>query len=62
MQCTCVFLLVILNSPGSRISAYNDILDTILTTDKKLLHFQLSKSGQILHIDKTDFLRCSHKL
>ena len=26
-------------------------------TDKKLLHFNLSKSGQILHVDKTGFPR-----
>ena len=27
---------------------YDDILDTIQITDKKLLHDKLSKSGQIL--------------
>ena len=27
---------------------YDDISDTIWITDKKLLHFKLSKSGQIL--------------
>ena len=26
---------------------YDDILDTIWITDKKLLHFKLSKSGQL---------------
>ena len=35
---------------------YDDILDTIQNTDKKLLHFKLSKSGHILHVDKTGFL------
>ena len=34
---------------------YDDILDTILITDKKLLHFKLSKLGQILCVDKTGF-------
>ena len=32
---------------------YDENLDTIQLTDKKLLHFKLSKSGQILHVDKT---------
>ena len=41
---------------------YNDILDTILITDKKLLHFKLSKSGQILCVDKTCFPRPGHIL
>ena len=34
---------------------HDDIVDTILVTVKKLLHFKLSKSGQILHIDETGF-------
>ena len=34
---------------------YDDILDTIRITDKKLLHFKLSKLGQILCVDKTGF-------
>ena len=34
-----------------------DILDTTLITDKYLLPFKLSKLGQILHVDKTGFLR-----
>ena len=34
---------------------YDDILDAVWITDKKLLHFKLSKSGQILCIDKTCF-------
>ena len=38
----------------------DDILDTILITDKKLLHYTLSKSGQILHVDKTGFPRRCH--
>ena len=33
---------------------YDDILDTIIRiTDKKLLHFKLSNSGQILCVDRT---------
>ena len=39
---------------------YDDILDTLWITDEKLLHFKLSKSGQILHVDKTGFPRLSH--
>ena len=41
---------------------YDDILDTIQITDKTLLHFKLSKSGQILHVDKTCFPRPGHIL
>ena len=41
---------------------YDDILDMIQITDKKLLHFKLSKSGQILRVDKTCFPRPGHKL
>ena len=40
---------------------YGDILDTIWITDKKLLHFELSKLGQILRVDKIGFPRLSHK-
>ena len=39
---------------------YDDILDMIQITDKKSLHFKLSKSGQILRVDKTCFLRPGH--
>ena len=39
---------------------YDDILDTIQITDKKLLHFELTKSGKILHVDKTCFPRPGH--
>ena len=39
---------------------YDDILDMIEMTDKKLLHVKLSKSGQILHVDKTCFPRPGH--
>ena len=39
---------------------YDDILDTIWITDKKLIHFKLLKSGQILHVDKTGFPRPGH--
>ena len=39
---------------------YDDILDAIQITDKKLLHFKLLKSGQILRVDKTCFPRPGH--
>ena len=39
---------------------YDDILDKIGIANKKLLHFKLSKSGQILHVDKTCFPRPGH--
>ena len=39
---------------------YDDILDMIQITDKKLLHFKLSKLGQILRVDKTCFPRPCH--
>ena len=41
---------------------YDDIFDMIQVTDKKLLHFKLSKSGQFLRVDKTCFPRPSHIL
>ena len=40
---------------------YNDILGTIRITDKKLLHFKLSKAGQILRVGKTSFPKPSHE-
>ena len=39
---------------------YDDIWDTTLITDKKLLHFKLSKSDQIVHVGKTGFPRPGH--
>ena len=39
---------------------YDDILDMIQITDKKVLHFKLSKSGQILRVDKICFPRPGH--
>ena len=39
---------------------YDDFLDTLLVTSEKLLHFKLSKSGQILYVDKTCFPRPGH--
>ena len=41
---------------------YGEILNTIQITDKKSLHFKLSKSGQSLHVDKTCFPRPGHIL
>ena len=34
----------------------------LLCKDKKLLHFKVSKLGQILCIDKPGFLRSSHMM
>ena len=39
---------------------HDEILDTLLVTNKKVLHFKLSKSGQISHVDKTCFPRPGH--
>ena len=39
---------------------YDDTLNMIQITDKKLLHFKFSKSGQILRVDKTCFPRPGH--
>ena len=39
---------------------YDNILGTVQIIDKKLVNFKLSKSGQILHVDKTCFLRPGH--
>ena len=39
---------------------YDDTLDVIRITDKKLFHFKLSKSDQILCVDKNCFPRPSH--
>ena len=39
---------------------YDDILDAIWITDKTLLHCKLSKSSQILRVDKTCFPRPGH--
>ena len=39
---------------------YDDILDAIWIADKKLLHFKLSNSGQIIRVDKTCFPRPDH--
>ena len=38
----------------------DDVLHTIQITDKKLLHFKLSKLGQILCVDRTCFPRPGH--
>ena len=41
---------------------YDEILDKIQITVKMLLHFKLSKSGQILRVGKTYFPRPAHIL
>ena len=40
--------------------AYTGILGTVQITKQKLLHFELSKSGQIVCADKTCFPRLGH--
>ena len=60
--CAIQNLLVVLNSSWiSAYTVYDDNLDTILITDKTLLHSKPLKSGQISHVDKTGFLRPGHK-
>ena len=39
---------------------HDDIFNMLHIANKKLLHFKLSKSGQILHVDKTCFPRPGH--
>ena len=39
---------------------HDDTFDMIQITNKKLLHFKLSKSGKIFRVDKTCFPRPSH--
>ena len=39
---------------------YVNILDTMRITNKKLLHFKLTKSHQILHVGKTGSPRPSY--
>ena len=34
---------------------YDDILDTTLIADEKFSYFKISKSSQILHVDKTGY-------
>ena len=43
-------------------SYYDKIFVTVLIKEleNKLLHLKVSKLGQILHVDKTGFLRPSH--
>ena len=59
--CAIQTLLVLLNSSWISAYTYDDILDTIRITEKNYYnYFKLSKSGHILHADKTDFPRPSH--
>ena len=39
---------------------YDEILNAIRVTDKKLLHFKLSKSSPISRVDKACFPRCGN--
>ena len=56
----CILVLLIKFLMDLCIAMYDDIVDTIVITDEKLLHFKLSRSGQILRIDKTSFPLPSH--
>ena len=61
--CAMQSLLVLLNFTWISAYYYNlndDFLDTIQITDKKLLHFKLSKLDQIICVDKTVFSRPTH--
>ena len=58
--CAMQNLPVLLNSSWISAYMYDDTLDIIWITDKKLSHFKLSKSGQILHVDKTGFPKPGH--
>ena len=58
LVCAIHNLLLLLNS--SWISAYVMAFWIRCITDIKLLHFKLSKSGQILCVDKTCFPRPSN--
>ena len=40
---------------------YDEGFVTILIKDLKLLHYQVPKLGQVLHVDKTGFLRPGNK-
>ena len=53
--CAIQSLLVIFNSSWISAYTYDNIIDTVWIMDKKLLHFKLLKSGQILRVDKTSF-------
>ena len=52
--------LTLLNCSWIFAYIYDDILDMIQITDKKLLYVKLSKLDQILHVDKTCFPRPGH--
>ena len=58
--CTCYPKSVIFIEFLMDFDTYDDILVEIWITNKKLLQFKLSKSGQILHIHKTGFPRPGH--
>ena len=58
--CAIQSLLVIVNSSWISAYTYNNIVDTVWIIDKKLLHFKLLKSGQILRVDKTSFSSPNH--
>ena len=53
VSCFCVRGRRLFSNPVTYL--YDGILNTICITDKKLLHFKLSKSSQILCVHKTGF-------
>ena len=58
--CAMQNLLLLLNSTWIYAYMMTLYVDTMLITDKKSLHFKLSKSSQIFHVNKTSFPRLSH--
>ena len=69
-QSTPVHIMVTISCSVRTIQNLKDLLNcsvyvikfvSILSKHKKLLHFKLSKLGQILQVDKTGVLRPSHK-
>ena len=56
---TCSFIGLLMESYIASY-VYDEILVTILSKDRKLLHFKVSKLGQIICINKTVFFRPSH--
>ena len=59
--CAIYSLSVLLNSLLISTCTYDEMCVIIRNTLNKLLQFKHSKLGQILHVDKTSFLRLSHK-
>ena len=58
--CMCYSKLVHFTELIMDFCIHDNVVDTIQITDKKLLHFKLSKSGDILCVDKNIFPRLGH--